>query len=199
VRWLDGRWWPTVDWVRGDETGVCAMVEEGDAGRLVEAVNTGKAAQGGSFGGAFLIDEYGRVLVPASDGAGVGVFVVGECDGPLRFENPFVSGAVFDLFDDEKLELGDPWDRPYLGIRYQLSRWDELYFWLEDAAGASKIAPPAQDPTLIANIRRLRPTGPVRFLVGPGGVVITKAPPLWQPRYVGRLDRRMWFEKEELE
>jgi hypothetical protein len=199
VRFLDGRWWPTVDWVRGADTGICAMVEQGDVAELAEAVSAGKAAQGGSSGGAFLIDEYGRVLVPASDSVGARVFVVGECSGPLRFEDPFAPGTTFDLFDDGGLEVGDAWERPYLGIRYQLSRYDELYFWLEDRSGAGKVAPPAQDPTLIANIRRIRPRGAVRFLVGPGGLAITKVPPLWEPRYVGRVDLRFWFEKEDLQ
>jgi len=57
--------------------------------------------------------------------------------------------------------------------------------------------PPAQDSSLVAKLREL-PYGPVRFLAGVGGVVITKVPPLWEPRYVGRLELRTWFAKEVL-
>jgi hypothetical protein len=199
VRWLDGRWWPVVEWPRDDGIGTCAMVAESDVQELVDAVNAAKAAQGGPPGGAFLVDEYGRVLVPAGDGAGAAVYVAGECRGVLRFEDPFTPGATFDLYDDSDLEPGDHWDRPYLGIRYQLSRFDELYFWLEGSTGAGKITPPLQDAGLVANLRRVRPYGAVRFLVGPGGVAITKVPPLWDARYVGRVDLDTWFQKEELE
>jgi hypothetical protein len=188
-----------VDWEREDEVGECAMADDGDVANLVAAVNAAKASQRAPAGGAFLIDEYGRVLVPASDGAGSSVYVAGECRGPMRFQNPFSPGATFDLFDDSGLQTGDAWDRPYLGMRYQLSKFDEVYFWHEDDTGGEKLLPPAQDADLIARVREIRPYGAVRFLLGPGGVVITKVPPLWSARYVGRVDLGTWFAKEDLD
>jgi hypothetical protein len=198
IRLVDGDWWPVADWAKGDEVATCRMVDTGDAERLVEAVNDGKAALGGRLGGAFLLDEYGRVLVPASDLAGTAVVVAGECSGPLRFHDPFSDGAVFDLYDDGNLAPGDPWNRPYIGLRHNLSAGGKLYFWKEDTAGARALEPPAQDDDLIEAIRTLRPSGAARFLVGVGGVVITKVPPLWEARYVGRLDLSTWFTKEVL-
>lgn len=199
VRWLDDRWWPVVDWVRGDELGTCRMTSEGDASRLAEAVNLGKAAQRVAPGGAFLVDEYGRVLVPGGHATDHSVYVVGECSGSLQFENPFDPGTVFDLYDDTGLEIGDAWNRPYVGVQYQLSKYDELYFWEENQGGAQKLTPPAQDGALVEELRGIRPYGAVRFLLGPGGVVVTKVPPLWEPRYAGRLNLATWFAKEALE
>ena len=202
VHYRDGRWWPVVEWARGDEAAICPLVDDGDGAGLANAVNAGKAAHGGGSGGSFLIDEYGRVLVPVGNGSGT-VIVVGECSGPLRFENSFEPGTVFDLYGDDGISAGDPWDRPYAGLRHQLSKSSELYFWQEDALGGRKLIPPAQDQRLVGLLRRVRPYGAVRFLTGPGGVVITKVavsrePERWEPRYVGRIDLSSWFEKEVL-
>lgn len=197
---IDGEWRATARLDRDGYTGTCILAGDGDSSALVAAVNGGKAAQGAPPGGAFLVDEYGRVLVPSADGVGSSVFVVGECGGPLLFADPFEPGSVFDLYDDADLEPGDLWDRPYVGIRYQLSKYGELYYWDEEESGAEKLLPSSQDERLIASIRAVRgePWGAVRFLVGPGGVVLTKRPPDWEPCYVGRLDFDLWFPKEVL-
>jgi hypothetical protein len=187
-----------VDWAVDDEIGHCVMVDEGDVGALAATVNAGKAALGARPGGSFLIDEYGRVLVPAHDGEHAAVVVVAECSGPLRFHNAFAPDTRFDLYDDQGLECGDEWNRPYLGLRHNLSARGQLYFWREDDTGGQVIYPPAQDDELVAALRDLRPYGAVRFLVGPGGVAITKVPPAWKPCYVGRVDLTTWFAKEPL-
>src|SRR5690242_16038545 len=67
VRWMNGEWWPVVDWRRGDDTGTCAMVARGDVGELVEAVQLGKRTLGVGAGGSFLINEFGQVLVPVNE------------------------------------------------------------------------------------------------------------------------------------
>lgn len=197
VRHIEGAWWPVAILVRGTETGTCPMLDDGDVPALVAAVNAGKAALGATPGGAFLIDEYGCVLVPASTRSGT-VVVVGECSGPLRFLDPFASDEVFDLYDTRNLACGAPWHRPYIGIRHNLSAGGAIYFWDGGPDGARALRPSAQDRALVAALRRIRPSGAVRFIVGPGGVVLTKIPPAWEPRYVGRIDPAKWFPKEEL-
>jgi hypothetical protein len=172
------------------------MVDAGDVKSLVAAVNAGKKALEVGAGGAFLINEHGRVLVPASDGAAPRVVSVGMCSGPLRFSNPFEPGSSFDLYDDRGLESGSAWDRPYIGLRHNLSAAGELYFWHQDSSGAEMLYPPGQDAALVGAIRSLRPYGPVRFLVGPGGLAITKVPPSWEAHYVGRVNLSTWFDKE---
>lgn len=197
IRLVDRDWWPIVEWEIGDVRAVCPMVCRGDVHVLVAAVNEAKAAAGAAPGGAFLIDEHGRVLVPLSSPGRGYVIVAAECSGPLLFHDPFNSGDVFELYDDTGLTCGDPWYRPYVGIPHNLSRYDELYFWQESVVGACKLLPPGQDAPLIRALRKVRPYGPVRFLVGPGGVAVTKTTsPGWEPCYVGRVDLAMWFPKE---
>jgi hypothetical protein len=198
IRLVEGDWWPVADCAKGDEVATCRMVQASDVEQLVAAVTAGKAVSGAGRGGAFLLDEFGRVLVPSSERGGAAVVVAAECSGPLRFHNPFCDGAVFDLYDDGDLAPGDPWNRPYIGLPHNLSGRGRLYFWEEDATGARALEPPAQDENLISALRTLRPYGAVRFLVGVGGVAITKVPPLWEARYVGRVELSTWFTKEVL-
>lgn len=202
VRLVDGRWWPVVDWVVEDTIAECPMVASDGAAALAAAVNAGKALLGGERGGSFLINERGQILVPASNVNDYSVAIVGECSGPLQFENSRVGSGVFDLADDSGLSVGDVWDRPYVGVPHQLSRRGELYFWRVDATGGEKILPLAQDSAQIGAFRRLRSYGPVRFVAAYGGFALTKIPvgngprQRWEPRYAGRIDFRKWFRKE---
>jgi hypothetical protein len=176
------------------------MVETAAARELVHAVIQGKGHFGYGGGGSFLINEYGQVLVPSPTGTCQQV-LVGEWTGPLEFHNPF-DGGTFDITDDEGLEPGDAWDLPYVGVPHHLSKWDELYFW--DELDQRKVCPPEQDQELIRCLRRLRPSGAVRFIVTPGAFVLTKVDvwervrsTRWEARYVGRLRSGLWFSKEE--
>src|SRR5436190_9904987 len=63
------------------------------------------------------------------------------------------------LFPYTTLFRSDPWERPYVGLQYQLSRYDELYCWHEDATGGTKLHPPSQDTAMIG--AQLRPAGRV--------------------------------------
>src|SRR6478672_11917582 len=99
VRRIDGTWWPVIDWARDDEIAHCKMVDCAAAPELAEAVCAGKRMLGAPPGGAFLVNEYGQVLVPASDRQGTRVAIVGECAGPFSFHNPFGPEPAFDLAD----------------------------------------------------------------------------------------------------
>jgi hypothetical protein len=201
VRLIDGKWWPSVDWAVDDEVAHCPMVECDGAAELAAAVNAGKRLVGGSLGGAFLVNEYAQVLVPAATGDHR-VAVVGECDGPFEFWDMFDGDTTFDLSDDDGLELGDSWELPYLGVPHNLSARGEIYFKLLDESGITPLPAPSQDDELIDALRTLRPYGPVRFVVAYGGLVLTKVPvgrgssQRWEPRYVGRLDYERWYPKE---
>jgi hypothetical protein len=196
VRHTNTGWWPVIDWSIGHDTAHCRMVEAGDVVALVDAVLAGKRALGVSPGGAFLVNEFGQVLVPASDSQGTRVVIVGECSGPFTFKNPFEPGTVFDLGNGAALNHGDRWDRPYVGIPHNLSASGEVYFKLVNEHGIDWLKPRAQDAHLISALRALRPWGAVRFIVTVGGLVVTKVEPAWEPRYVGRINPSRWFAKE---
>ena len=203
LRYTDGRLWPVVLWETEEGAATCRAIECAAALGLVEAVAQIKRSRGGEGGGSFLINEHGKVLVPASDGGGQR-FLAGRLDGRLLFENPFRPAEPIDLRDDTRLENGDPWKLPYVGIPYHLHRGGRIYFYQQDESGGRSIYPRQQDFELIHAIRKLRPYGPVRILVTPGGLVLTKLPPdgrtlsedRWEPVFVGAINPMVWFEEE---
>jgi hypothetical protein len=196
VRRIGGEWWPVVDWRIDDDIGTCPMLEGGDIDELVDAVHAGKRALGASPGGSFLVNEFGQVLVPATDHETTRVVHVGDCDGPLVFQNPFDPGTTFDLVEDRSLDPGQSWDRPYVGMIYNLSPFDEICFKKTDATGSHYLDAPTHDGGLVSALRRLRPYGWIRLIVGAGGIALTKVEPDWQPHYVGRVKPARWFPKE---
>ncbi|MFI5068009.1 MAG: hypothetical protein ACHP9Z_29080, partial [Streptosporangiales bacterium] len=178
----------------------CPMGDCGAAAGVAAAVNRGKRLLGAAAGGSFAINEFGQVLVPSSAGDGA-VALVGRWQGSLEFADP-LHGGTFDLSPEKLPASGDPWELPYLGIPYHLSGRNEIYFWNQDSHAASKHLPAAQDGDLIGRLRALRPSGPVRFVACYGGLVLTKVPVAsrwgpWEARYVGQLDYRQWFTRED--
>ena len=203
LRYTDGRLWPVVVWETGEGVATCRAIECAPAVGLVEAVARVKRLCGGDGGGSFLINEYGKVLVPASDGGGQR-FLAGRLDGQLLFQNPLNSAEPIDLGNGDRFKSGDPWTLPYVGIPYHLHRTGRIYFYQQDESGGRSIYPPQQDFDLIRAIRRLRPYGAARILVTPGGLVLTKLPPdsrtllddHWDPVFVGTINPDVWFEEE---
>lgn len=195
--------WPVLIWETDDGLATCRAVDCAAAVELSEAVARTKRHAGGEGGGAFLIDEYGRVIVPASDGAGRR-FLAGRLHGRLLFENPLLPEEPIDLGDTEGLKNGDPWRLPYIGMPYHLHRGGRIYFYQQDEFGGRSIYPPQQDSDLIRAIRNLRPYGPVRIVVTPGGLVLTKLPPegrmltedRWEPVFVAAINLDNWFEED---
>jgi hypothetical protein len=125
LRYTDGRLWPVVVWETEAGVATCPAIDCAAAVGLVDAVARAKRHAGGEGGGSFLINEHGKVLVPASDGGGQR-FLAGRLDGRLLFENPVLPEEPFDLSDDEMLTNGDPWKLPYIGIPYHLSQYYAL-------------------------------------------------------------------------
>lgn len=197
-----GRLWPVVLWDL-DGRGTCEAVESDDAAALADAVARAKRHAGGSGHGSFQINEFGQVLVPASDGSGR-CYLTGELRGRLLFENPFCPEELIDLGDNRRLQPGDPWKLPYVGIPHNLHRAGWIYFYKQDDTGRRMIYPSQQDEGLIRVMQSLRSRTPVRFIVTHGGLVVTKCPAderqtaeeFWQPVYVGAISRSKWFEKE---
>jgi len=206
VKWSGVDWNFCIEWKRDEGTGDCWARRSSDALTLAKAVNSAKRFLGGvQDGGSFLINEFGQVLVPAQDGGGAWA-LAGHSQGVCRFDNPFEATRPIDLSDPAGLICGHKWDRPYVGIPFNLKRWNQIYFWRQDGNGGASDHPPRQDERLIQLLRKIRPSGPVRFLVNPHGLVLTKKPlnvsiaaeeEDWQPIYVGKIDPKAWFTQEE--
>ena len=201
VRLIGPRWWPTVEWTVGYETAHCPMVALNGVVDLANAVNAGKRFLSGSPGGAFLVNEYGQVLVPSQSGNG-NVAIVGECAGSMAFRDLLTGNGRFDLTEDHGLTPSVKWELPYVGIVHHLSQRNEIYFWHQGRAGSWKVTPPVQDGALIDSLRDIRPHGAVRFIATCGGLILTKVPigswrsQRWEPRFVDRIDYKKWFQKE---
>ena len=203
LKYIGGRMWPVVLWETEEGTGTCAARECDAAAQLADAVEAAKRKAGGTGGGSFVINEFGQVLVPASDGSGRRC-LAGELSGRLLFENPFDEDSPIDLGDCYHLQSGDPWKLPYVGFPFNLNRRSQIYFYNLDDEGGQSLFPKQQDRSLIQAIRSLRRTGAVRFIVNPLGIVLTKCPAQeewspeeqWQPFYVGQINVNLWFEKE---
>lgn len=179
------------------DQGFCWAVDGPAVNDLIKAVLKAKRFLGGGGGGEFLINEFGQVLVPSPNGDGRRA-CAGRVEGRLRFENPFESRKVFDLADDSELECGDPWLMPYVGCQYNLAAGGWIYTTLETREGSTYPRLQRDAGYIIQLLRQIRSYGPVRFIVNPCGLVLTKKQDgfKWDPVYVGRLRPGGWFETE---
>lgn len=195
---LHVRWDDRVDliWQDGPDSCSCLAEMTNDLANLARAVNDVKRRYTGQPGGSFVINEYGQVISPVADGSSVR-FYVGDCGGSIVFTGP--DRKRFTLDGDAGLAPGADWDLPYVGIPYNLS-WDNtIYFPSKEGCDTERQLPLRQDPNLILAIRRVRRSGGVKFIVNPHGVVLTKfeaGPFNWQPKYVGRINYEYWFVKQ---
>lgn len=176
IQTVGGRWWPVILWQRDDGVGTCEAVDSPAVRRLTDAVSSAKRQLGGTGGGSFQINEFGQVLVPASDN-GLGRLLVGEIAGSLLFKDPFEDDALIHLGEVKGLCCGDRWSKPYVGCPYNLSGRSRIYFYRMDDEGGKSEYPQAQDEELIRALRTVRRVGAVRFIVNPNGIVLTKRPP----------------------
>lgn len=194
-------WWPMIEWEYGEGKATCLALSKGNVSDLADAVRGAKNYMAGNSGGSFIINEFGQVIVPSSSGDGTRMYV-GDIKGPLLFNNP-VNDGIINIADDERLSAGDLWDKPYLGIQYNMTRGSNIYFW--DVKRQRSQYLPEQDETLITKLRNQRRSGPVRFLVNPYGIVLVKIPfgefsrneDQWQAVYVGRINYQYWFKRED--
>jgi hypothetical protein len=193
----NGRLWPTVYWETPDGIGTCEACECDAASQLAVAVGAAKRKAGGSGGGSFVINEFGQVIVPASDGSERKYFV-GELRGRLLFENAFEPNKQIDLGYSDNLRPGDFWPLPYVGIPHKLNVWGEICFRQESAEGQYTYYPQKQDLSIVQSLRRVRGASGCRFIVNCAGVILTKSPRngCWRPVFIGRIDLNNWFEKE---
>ena len=203
-----GRFWPEADWQLGHQRHEVPFCQDPsikyDTGPRDLAVAVNKAKKAGSeygrFGGSFLINEVGEVLVPSQDGSRI--LHVGRWTGPILIQDPRApDDPPLDIYDTNGLVAGDSWDKPYVGSLYLLAHrndTDIVMTW--DATGFLDVGDLLQTH-VVPQLRALRPEGDVRFIVTYGGVVLTKIPlpGRWTPDnpvYAGHVDPRKWQVRE---
>lgn len=200
VRWNYERkdWWVCLIIKNNLDKYICWALEDKGIRYLTKGVNDGKRflINGHPRGGSFLINEYGQVLVPSSDGDDRRV-IVGEISGDIWFN---FKNSVFNLRTIKNTSVGAVWDRPYIGIPYNLSAENNIYFKRKDYEGIRIEYLNKEYEELIQNLRRIRPYGAVKFIVNPYGIVLTKKyiNNNWMPVFVQKLDYKKWFKKEEV-
>lgn len=195
---LHVRWDDVVDliWQDGQDSYKCVAEMTTDLERLGKLVNSVKRQRTGQPGGSFAITEYGQVVCPVADDS-FERFYIGDCTGTITFLGP--DGVPLTLDNDSELRSGDDWELPYVGVAYNLSRKDRIYFPQKDGDDTELLYPRKQDRDLIRALRRVRGNGGFRFIVNPHGIVLTKVkegPYDWQPKYVGRINYDLWFPKD---
>src|SRR5947209_4212546 len=70
LRYVGGRLWPVLLWKTDEGVATCRAFNCAATVKLVEAIAQAKQQAGGEGGGSFLVNEYGQVLVPATEGGG---------------------------------------------------------------------------------------------------------------------------------
>ncbi len=204
VRYVDGSLRVVIEWNLEGDRCTCVALHDPNVKQLVANVVQAKRAMGGNHGGSFQVNEFGQVLVPASDGRGLRM-LVGEARGSLRFDHPY-EDCTFTLADSFGLTRGDAWPLPYIGMPFNLSRRSRVYCKREDLESSEAEFLPLSNRELVSALRDIRPYGAVRFLVNPERIVLTRRPPEgrmdmseeegWEPIFVGDLDLSQWFTKE---
>lgn len=191
------RLWPAVIWDTEDGRATCFAHDGEPAASLAPAVENAKRMAGGSGGGSFAINEFGQVLVPASDGGGRR-YLVGQLNGCLTFDNPFDEDDPIDMADVSSLYTGDPWQLPYVGMPFRLNPSRGIAFRQSSHDHSYDLYPTSQDPRLIQALAEVRGWNGGRFIVNYAGIVLTRLEQdgFWGPVYVGSIDLNRWFERE---
>jgi hypothetical protein len=182
------RWSP---W-QSDELMTSFFAEENSVEEMVSAVNEAKEGFGAGAGGGFMINERGQVIVPMSESGAK--YWVGNFQGTPILDDPR-DGSDFTMTAPRGAKCGDLWDRPYLGMIYNLMSDDSITYEKEDADGSRRIALSTAYDELTEALRSLR-HGTIRFIVNLHGVVLTKLEGDAKPVYVTTIDMNSWFPLE---
>lgn len=181
--------WNSGEWLTS------AFVHGPGVRQMVIAVNRAKQGHGRQAGGSFQVNEFGQVICPV--GAGPERYWVGEVTGVPSFADPRQVGTTFELWLPVSTRAGTPWERPYVGMKFNLDANDSIYFREEDGDTTRKIRLDKVDPDLVHRFHQVRRSGQaVRFIVNLHGVVLTKTEPDWQPVFIGHIDLNRWFPKQ---
>jgi len=163
--------------------------------RMVRAVNRAKEIHAGIAGGSFQINEFGQAICPIASSSAR--YWVGTVTGVPTFQDPRDHAQPFDLLLPPSTAPGTPWERPYIGMRFNLDPKCSIYFQEDDGDTKRKISLDKSDPELVRRLQQVRGSGQtIRFIVNLHGIVLTKKEPDWQPVFVGHIDLNRWFPNQ---
>lgn len=171
---------------------------------LVDMVNRIKRELNSSPGGAFYINEYRQVIVPA--GTPITYYYAGEYHKDLifDFEGKKLCGLPIDL-NGNQLKPGDIWEGPHAGIPYVLKAGaKDIYYTKEIRTNVtrdellSKYVGPVEARKTASKIAAIKGTAGGRFYVNECRSIFA---PLekggtWEYIYIGKLeDDDPWFPR----
>lgn len=182
--------WQSDEWLTSEFVGGPGVQQ------MVKAVNLAKEQHAGHPGGSFLINEFGQVICPVSTSPKR--YLVGTVTGTPAFKDPRNAAQTFDLCPPSSTGAGTLWDRPYIGMKFNLDANGSIYFQEDDGDTRRKIRLGKSDPDLVRRLQQVRGSGQtIRFIVNLHGVVITKKEPDWQPVFVGYIDLKHWYPRQQ--
>ncbi|MBC7363219.1 MAG: hypothetical protein H5U07_01590 [Candidatus Aminicenantes bacterium] len=202
VRLVDGK--PKVTIVYETEDGERWYPSTDVHPKLVEMVNNVKISVSGKPFGAFYINEFHQVIVPAA--GTTDYYLAGEYSEPIRFEfeGKIISGEPKD-FDGRPLEPGDIWVGPRAGIPYILEAGgDDIRYeysprpFVEKRVRLSSVISKERAARVAHMIRGVKGFAGGRFYVNEFRAIfapVNKADGL-KYIYIGQLDLNDWFPKQ---
>jgi len=174
---------------------ISRIVDQSAEKKMAGAINHVKVVYAGSPGGSFQINEYGQVICPISGSSSR--YWVGNVSGVPSFADPRTPGSTFELALPPDTEPGTPWERPYIGMRFNFDTAGSIYFQKDDGDVKLRIRLATTTPDLVRRFRQVRGGGStIRFVVNLHGAVLTKQESDWQPVFVGFIDPASWFPRE---
>jgi hypothetical protein len=196
------KFWPSADWVIANKhleiPFVLAPGQPYDTALrdLTVAVTEVVKLPGARFDGAFLITEFGNVLVPSRDSSQI--FHVGDWKGTIWLEDAYhPDGEPIELYGVEGLRTGDTWKRPYIGSSYNTSvAGNKVLLTVRNGRGTLGVPGYFEDEVLPL-LRRVHWDSKIQFLVTHGGLLLTRValsargepePPV----YCGTVDLDRW-------
>jgi hypothetical protein len=164
--------------------------------QLVEKVNAVKEEAEGVPGGAFYINEYGHVLVPALGQC----WFAGEYEDLLEFS---FQGSTIGPEPPPDLEPGDYWEGPHVGIRHKITVDGDLGYVVQQGNIRTTHVLSDIEPSARRLVERLSP-----YKGGSGRVYINECRVFFAPVpeedrlayvYLGRLEEEdPWFPCPEI-
>ena len=195
------KFWPAADWTVAkkqlDIPFMRAPEQPHDTAPrdLAVAVSEIVKLNGARMDGAFIINEFGNVLVPTRDASQV--FHVGDWRGTIWLQDALhPAGEPIELYGSEGLRTGDTWKHPYIGASYNTMVVGNRVLLVSRNAKSTTVVPGYFEEAVLPLLRQVHWDLKMQFLVTFGGLLLTRAalsPGVPEPPvFCGTLDLERW-------